>query len=31
MCVDDSYIDTVINLKNVSAEIIMVVNKRWCL
>lgn len=31
MCVDDSYMDTVINLKNVSPEIIIVVNKRWCL
>ena len=31
MCVDDFYMDTVNNLKNVSAEIIMVVNKRWCL
>ena len=31
MCMDDSYMDTVINLKNVSAEIIIVVNKRRCL
>ena len=28
MCVDDSYMDTVINLKHVSAEITIVMNKR---